>query len=177
MQHRFPSQPKMKAYEIRKTTEKDLPSLLALYEKARVMMRESGNPTQWITYPEESLLRSDIENGIGYAVVSEGAIIATFVFFAGAEKDYAEIDGAWLNDEPYGVIHRIASDGVHGGAVTAATEYASRVVNNIRIDTHPDNKVMQHVLEKNGYVRCGNITIVDDWSNASPRIAYQKICK
>jgi RimJ/RimL family protein N-acetyltransferase len=41
---------------------------------------------------------------------------------------------------------------------------------NIRIDTHRDNAIMQHLLEKNGFVKCGIIYVED----GSPRIAYQK---
>ena len=41
---------------------------------------------------------------------------------------------------------------------------------NLKIDTHEDNVVMQHVLEKNGFERCGKIYTHD----GTPRIAYQK---
>ena len=41
---------------------------------------------------------------------------------------------------------------------------------NLRIDTHQDNKVMQHVVEKHGFTRRGIIYIAD----GSPRIAYER---
>ena len=41
----------------------------------------------------------------------------------------------------------------------------------LRADTHADNKIMQHLLEKNGFARCGIIHVADD----SSRIAYQKM--
>lgn len=41
---------------------------------------------------------------------------------------------------------------------------------NLRIDTHDDNRIMQHILEKTGYVKCGRIYVED----GSPRIAYHK---
>ena len=41
----------------------------------------------------------------------------------------------------------------------------------LRADTHADNKVMQHLLEKNGFTRCGVIHVAD----GSPRFAYQKL--
>ncbi len=44
-------------------------------------------------------------------------------------------------------------------------------MSNFRIDTHNDNKIMQHVIEKNGFIRCGIIYVKD----GSPRIAYEKI--
>ena len=41
----------------------------------------------------------------------------------------------------------------------------------LRADTHADNKIMQHILEKNGFARCGIIHVAD----GTPRIAYQKL--
>ena len=41
----------------------------------------------------------------------------------------------------------------------------------LRADTHADNKIMQHLLEKNGFTRCGIIHVAD----GSPRFAYQKL--
>ena len=41
----------------------------------------------------------------------------------------------------------------------------------LRADTHADNKIMQHLLEKNGFTRCGVIHVAD----GSPRFAYQKL--
>ena len=49
--------------------------------------------------------------------------------------------------------------------------YALQHSDNIKIDTHHDNKVMQHQLEKEGFVRCGIIKL----ENGEPRIAYQKL--
>lgn len=43
------------------------------------------------------------------------------------------------------------------------------IAQNIRIDTHADNKTMQHLIEADGFTRCGIIYIAD----GTPRIAYQ----
>ena len=40
---------------------------------------------------------------------------------------------------------------------------------NVRVDTHRDNKVMQHILTKYGFQRCGIIYV----KNGTERIAYQ----
>jgi hypothetical protein len=44
-------------------------------------------------------------------------------------------------------------------------------IGNIRIDTHKDNTIMQHILESHHYIKCGTI-YADD---GTPRIAYQKV--
>ena len=41
----------------------------------------------------------------------------------------------------------------------------------LRADTHADNKIMQHLLEKNGFARRGIIHVED----GTPRVAYQKL--
>ena len=48
-------------------------------------------------------------------------------------------------------------------------------INNIRIDTHPDNLSMQKALAKNGYTFCGKITLCTGSEAGDPRFAYQKI--
>ncbi len=49
-------------------------------------------------------------------------------------------------------------------------EYCSKEIKHLRIDTHQDNKIMQHVILKNGFTYCGIIYTGD----GSPRLAYEK---
>ena len=51
----------------------------------------------------------------------------------------------------------------------AAEAMASERVKSMRIDTHPDNKIMQHLVERLGYTYCGDVVI------ESRRLAYEKI--
>jgi RimJ/RimL family protein N-acetyltransferase len=45
----------------------------------------------------------------------------------------------------------------------------------IRIDTHPDNKGMQHVITTNGFTKRGTIYMAEKDHAATPRYAYQLI--
>lgn len=92
-----------------------------------------------------------------------------FALILGEDVTYKYIEGKWLNNFPYGTIHRIASKQKVKGILRAAVSYGSRYTNNIRIDTHKDNKVMQHLLEKLQFRKCGIIYLL----NGDPRIAYQ----
>lgn len=159
--------------EIRKTGIEDLAEIMRVYETARVFMAQNGNPTQWgDSYPNEELIRQDIAQGISYVGEQDGEIESVFVYFKGDDPTYQVIEnGNWVNDEPYGVVHRIASRGKVKGAGTQCILWGFAQCGNLRIDTHDDNKVMQHVLEKNGFVKCGRI-YTDD---GTPRIAYQKV--
>lgn len=165
-------------------------------------MRQNGNPDQWGGgYPQPALLRDDLEKGQLYVCVgdfcmgnlpktaefaaaaadhmpgkngkSAGQILAVFVFFEGEEPNYRIIEnGAWQNNEPYGVVHRIAvSDAARGcGAAAFCLNWAKAQTKNLRIDTHTNNLPMQRLIEKCGFCRSGIIRVED----GSPRIAYMK---
>lgn len=159
-------------FAIRKTVIGDLPELGRIYTTARTFMRSHGNPTQWIGYPTDEILMNDISSSNSYVVTYGGEICGTFAFFLTPDPTYSVIEnGKWLNNEPYGTIHRIASDGTQKGLLKFVTEYCSSVIKNIRIDTHSDNTVMQNALHKLGFEKCGIIHLRD----GSPRIAYQKL--
>ena len=113
----------------------------------------------------------------GTPVISSGAadgveksVIAYFALLSSPEPTYDVIDGAWLTDKPYGVIHRMASyPDVHGVFASimnfAATRYA-----HLRVDTHRDNRIMRHLVEKHGFTYCGIIWLTD----GTPRLAYER---
>lgn len=73
----------------------------------------------------------------------------------GPEADYAVIDGAWLNDEPYFAFHRVCVSEAHKGKGLAASLFSyseafakEKGVRNIRIDTHPDNLSMAESISQ-----------------------------
>ena len=156
---------------IRKATKKDLPFLPPIYEKAKAFMRQTGNPTQWtVTYPEPELLEWDFSRDALFVFEENGTLYGAFVLAPSPDPTYAVIEGAWLNEKPYGVIHRIASNGTHTNLLQEAVDFAFRQYPNVRIDTHEDNKPMQHLLTKLGFTYCGIIYL----ENGDPRLAYQK---
>lgn len=162
--------------EIRHAVMGDLPRMMRIYDRARQFMAEQGNPKQWgaTNWPPEALIRSDIEAGNGYVCVEDGNVIGTFFFRQGQDIDptYREIqDGAWLDDSPYGVIHRIASDGSVKGVGRFCIDWAFRQCAHLRMDTHGDNRVMQNLLASCGFVHCGTIYVQED---DDPRLAYEK---
>lgn len=163
---------------IRTSTEQDAPRIMAIYAEARAFMAAHGNPNQWgpTNWPPEELIRRDIEEGNSYVCVNNaGEVIGTFFFRFGPdiEPTYCNItEGAWLDDSPYGVVHRIAADGSEKGIGTYCINWAYEQCGHLRIDTHGDNVVMQNLVQKLGFVRCGTIYVEQD--NA-PRLAFEKV--
>ena len=156
-------------YVIEKATMEDLPRIEEIYAHARSFMAKTGNPNQWGTsHPSLVQLRRDNEKGSLYGVKNGGEIHGVFYFCVEPDPTYAVIyDGNWHGDRPYGVIHRIASDG-SDGILRAAVRFALIRTDYLRIDTHRDNAVMQGALSKQGFQKCGTIHLAD----GSTRIAY-----
>ncbi len=159
---------------IRKASIDDLDRILAVYESARRFMRATGNMTQWTGgYPSREVATADIAAGHAYLCEENGLLLAVFCYIEGEDPTYRIIyDGAWRNDRPYAVIHRIAvADAARGRGVAGFIfDFCFEKCKNLKIDTHRDNIPMQRALLKNGFVRCGMIYLL----NGDERIAYQR---
>ncbi len=163
--------------QIRKAEKQDLGRIMEIYAYAREFMAAHGNPNQWgpTAWPPEDLIRRDIKEGKSYVCVSDGGrVIGVFFFDYGKdiEPAYRVItDGAWIGEDTYGAVHRIASDGSEKGIGSFCIRWALGQCGHIRIDTHPDNYVMQNMLKKLGFVHCGTIYVEED---EYPRLAFEK---
>ena len=154
---------------IRKTLMSDLNEVLAIYEYARSFMKEQNNPNQWKnSNPTKEQVIDDINKNLSYVCVDK-EIVGVFFFNIDVDPTYLKIDGSWLNDEKYGVIHRIASKTNGKGVGTFCIKWTIAQCDNIRIDTHEDNIPMRNLLAKLGFKYCGIIELF----NKEKRLAYQ----
>ena len=164
--------------QIRQTTRKELDEVMQIYAYAREFMAAHGNPRQWgpNKWPPRELIEEDIRQGRSYVCEEAGVLGAVFFYRFGdrIEETYNHIDGAWKLDAPYGVVHRIASSGRLKGAGSFCLNWAFKQCGHLRIDTHEDNRVMQNLLEKLGFEKCGIIYVHED---NDPRFAYEKFRK
>ena len=85
------------------------------------------------------------------------------------------VDGAWKTDRPYAVVHRMAFSqhvrrkGLSGKAFTLIKDFCDENgIDAIRVDTQDENKVMQHILEREGFEYCGLVTF-----DGGPKLAYE----
>ncbi len=158
---------------IRHATKEDLDEIMNIYAIAKAYMDKNGNPGQWINgYPKKELIESDIAKKVSYVCVEGDEVVAVFAFILGEDPTYNIIyDGAWLNDEDYGTIHRIASNGKVKNIFKICLDYCLTKVDNVRCDTHNDNITMQKLFEKTNFTKCGIIYVAD----GSQRIAYHLV--
>ena len=159
---------------IREARPSDMSAIMQVMEAAKKIMRSSGNMHQWGEgYPSEAVILSDMEKNGGFVVEEDSKVVAYFAFLPSPEPTYDRIyGGRWLDDvQPYHVIHRIASyPNVHG-IFKSIMDFCFSHDTNIRIDTHKDNTIMQHNIEKHGFTYCGIIYL----ASGDERLAYQRI--
>lgn len=159
---------------IREAKTTDITDIMLVMEAAKKIMRSSGNMHQWADgYPSEAVIISDMEKHGGYIIEDAGRIVGYFAFLPSPEPTYSKIyDGKWLDDvQSYHVVHRIASYPDVHGIFSDIMDFCFSHDANIRIDTHKDNRIMQHNIEKHGFTCCGIIYL----ANGDERMAYQKL--
>lgn len=158
--------------EIKLATVQDIPALHELFNTGRQRQRQNGI-TQWAEgYPSEELIREDIKREAAYiCLTDEGERVGAISVFTEPDPTYFEIEGEWLNDEPYASVHRIVTNGQIKGLGQYLLKWVQRQYDNIRIDTHKENEPMKHVLTKLGFEYCGVIYL----ENNDARNAYHYV--
>ncbi|MGB0887142.1 MAG: GNAT family N-acetyltransferase [Vicingaceae bacterium] len=139
------------------------------------------NINQWQDgYPNKEQITLDIKNKDSYIILADdGTVIGTTVFTTKTEPTYQNINGKWITTNTCcGVIHRLAVDEAYRkeGLAEFVFNYCEKQlkingIDSMRIDTHKDNKGMQHILTKRGYQYCG-IIILD---SGDERLAFEKV--
>lgn len=151
--------------EIRQAFPNEIGAIMTVIESARTALAEAGS-TQWQGadgYPTEETIFDDVLNGQAYVGIVDG------------DPAYDKIyDGDWKHhNKRYITFHRIAVLSEFTGQGIAQTFIQGLIegtdAHDFRCDTHEKNTVMQHILEKLGYVYCGKVPI------DGKRLAYQKI--
>lgn len=156
--------------EIRRANKQEANKALEILKIGRRKMVEAGNHNQWDeNYPSLLDVKRDIEEGSLYLVMEKEEILGVFTLLEGEDPSYKKIyGGSWLNEKDYLTLHRIASTGRKKKVLTYILAWTKEKTDNIRIDTHEDNTIMKHILEKNNFLECGLIRVAD----GSERIAY-----
>lgn len=161
--------------ELRKAKPYEAQLCYQCIEDARVYHRSMGF-VQWHSdYPTEQTILDDIAQNIGYVFVKGREIVGYCCIIIGDEPAYHKIDGAWKTERPYAVVHRMAfaqkarGGGLSRQAVDLIKEFClSNDIYAIRVDTQDENKVMQHILDREGFKYCGLVQF-----DGGPKLAYE----
>ena len=163
----------------RKATRADLEQIMAVIEDGRAFLKPQGGGQWQNGYPTSDDLARDIEKGICYVILDEEGDVAATLSLSYHEEDYDTLyEGKWLSDLPYMVMHRCAVKKEHYGQgygnalfVVFETEAKRQGYRSMRIDTHQNNAVMRHLLEKNGFAFCGKAILKPD----KDRMVFEKV--
>jgi hypothetical protein len=159
----------------------DLDQIMVVIKDAKEFLKKQEIDQWQDGFPDEMTIREDILHHKSYAFVEKEEIIGFMVLNLGEEPSYQTIyDGEWkLNNRRYLTIHRTAiRDGFRGKGLSLRMFFLAEQValqnkmKSIRIDTHRDNQLMQHLCVKYGYEYCGVIHLV---RSDVERIAYEKV--
>ena len=100
----------------RKSTKSDVSKIMEIVKQAQEYFKSQGIDQWQNNYPNDEVINNDINNGESYVMLDGDDIVATTVISFAKEKSYENIlDGKWITNGDYGVIHRIAVDNTHKG--------------------------------------------------------------
>ena len=144
-------------------------------EDARSYHKSLGFEQWHPCYPALQTIRDDIAQKIGFVFVDRYDIVGYCCIIIGDEPAYHEINGTWKTDRPYAVVHRMAfrssarGGGLSREAIELIKEFCfSNHIDAIRVDTQNENKVMQHILAREGFTYCGLVQF-----DGGPKLAYE----
>lgn len=173
---------------IRIGTIEDLAGILSVIHDAKELFLSQGQ-SQWQDkdgYPNEETFLNDLSKNIIFVSVDKDIVTGILVLSKQEEIVYENlVSGTWLNEEKYYVIHRVAvkKEYYHQGIAVALFQEAENYalydhIYNIRVDTHEENKRMEHLLSKLGYQKCGIIylqrkDVIDPKRNVFHKILYK----
>jgi len=161
---------------LRKAAYSESPVIWNILQQAIEQRKQDGSDQWQNGYPNEQTVYEDITNGYAYVLTDDHAIIAYAAIIFGVEPAYEEINGKWLTNDDYAVVHRVAvSKAVKGKGIATLLFKAiedlciEQKVYSIKVDTNFDNAPMLRILDKLNYTYCGEI-----FFSGAARKAYQK---
>ena len=167
----------MNTFTFRKAKPEDSQIIWKILQQA-IERRKNDGSQQWQDgYPNLETVQHDIEKEIGYVLTKNEEIAAYAAVILNDEPAYQAIEGKWLTENDFYVIHRVAvhEDFVGQGlAKKIFTEIEKFAIKNdvysIKVDTNFDNGAMLSILEKLGYQYCGEV-----YFRGSARKAFEKV--
>ena len=160
----------------RKATTEDIDTIERMIKAASGRLGAAGIDQWQRGYPNRTSIENDVEAGVGMVLALGNEILAYGAIIFTGEPAYDDLTGGqWLTNGEYAVVHRLCVSEIFVGMgfakqfMSAAEAMAAERVKSFRIDTHPDNKIMQNLVERMGFTYCGDVVI------ESRRLAYEKI--
>jgi GNAT superfamily N-acetyltransferase len=169
----------MAHYHFRKATQEDIAQIWTILYQA-ILRRKADGSEQWQDgYPNMDVIKNDINKGVGFVLLEGDTIIGYYAIIVNDEPVYEKIEGRWLTQDDFVVVHRLAVSEKYLGKGFATKickwieEYAISInIKSIKADTNFDNIAMLRIFEKLGYIYCGEV-----YFRGQQRKAFEKVLK
>ena len=167
-------------FQFRLATLEEFPAIMEIINQAKARRKTDGS-NQWQDgYPNLETIGSHYYKKAGYVLVNENQkIVGYSAVLVNDEPAYLNIEGQWLSNNEFIVIHRVAIHDDFLGKGLAIMIFRkieelaiSKNVYSIKVDTNFDNLAMLHIFNKLEYQYCGQV-----YFRGSARRAYEKILK
>jgi GNAT superfamily N-acetyltransferase len=163
--------------KLRKAEIEDRNMIWNILQQAIERRKQDGS-TQWQQgYPNLDTVESDIAKGFGYVLTVDGEIAVYTALILNDEPAYSTIEGAWLSNGEFVVVHRVAVDEKFAGQGLAKKLFdhiedftREQGIQSVKVDTNYDNMAMLKILESKGYSYCGEVFLA-----GGMRKAFEKI--
>lgn len=163
--------------KLRKAEIEDRDIIWTILQQAIERRRQDGS-TQWQNgYPNLDTVESDIAKSFGYVMTVNGEIAVYAALIMNDEPAYSTIEGEWLSNGEFVVVHRVAVDEKFAGQGMVKKLFdhieeftRSNGIQSVKVDTNFDNIAMLKILEGKGYSYCGEVFLA-----GGMRKAFEKI--
>jgi len=164
----------------RKAERNDFDQIWQIILEAKEQMRRL-NSHQWEeNYPAVKNITDDMENGYSYVLCENEEVIAYAAVVFTGEPAYNHLQGKWLTDCPYVVVHRLAvaekkkKQGIATFFMQQIETFSlQKGIKSFRVDTNFDNVYMHKIFSALGFTYCGEIV----YDQGGQRRAYEKVLK
>lgn len=163
--------------KFRQATQDDTDKIWEILQQAIERRRLDGSQQWQNGYPNPEVIKNDIEQNQGFVLSIDDKIAVYGALIFNDEPAYDDIDGKWLSNGDFLVIHRVAVDERFHGKGLVKTffekteDFAKQnKVFSVKVDTNFDNAAMLHILKKLGYTYCGEVYLA-----GGVRKAFEKL--
>jgi GNAT superfamily N-acetyltransferase len=162
---------------LRRAKQSELQTIWEIIQYA-IAQRKAEGSDQWQNgYPNENTIQQDLDAGYAYVLDEDGIVLVYAAIIFEKEEAYENIDGKWLTNSDYAILHRVASSPKAKGKRAATTLFqmteklcTDNHVYSIKVDTNFDNAPMLTLLKNLGYTYCGEV-----FFQGAPRKAFEKV--
>jgi RimJ/RimL family protein N-acetyltransferase len=153
---------------LRKAKAEEIDLVCDIIEDGKKQLADAGIDQWQNNYPNRAVIEGDIEDGRAVIYNSDDhETLGVAAVIEAPDHAYDTMKGDWLSDTTkYVTVHRVAIFSHHQGKGYASQLFRDLFdyidehhpeAQSIRIDTHRDNLKMQHLIEKFGFKKVGQI--------------------